>query len=105
LLIANESFVVCRLWRICCKVEKLRAAGAVILGKTNMHEIGMGTTGENFHYGHARNPYNTSYHTGGFVFSLSLSLSLSHTLTFSHLSLSFWFVHFLTLIESLFEMS
>jgi Asp-tRNA(Asn)/Glu-tRNA(Gln) amidotransferase A subunit family amidase len=46
-------------------VARLRSAGAIILGKTNMHEIGMGTTGENFHHGHARNPYNTSYHTGG----------------------------------------
>jgi hypothetical protein len=50
---------------------RLRAAGAIILGKTNMHEIGIGPTGENFHFGHARNPYNTSYHTGGFLSLLS----------------------------------
>lgn len=70
-------------------VARLRAAGAIILGKTNMHEIGIGPTGENFHFGHARNPYNTSYHTGGFV-SLP-SLISSHFLfwfrfvSFSHL--------------------
>ena len=30
-----------------CVVKKLRDAGAVILGITNMHEVGIGTTGSN----------------------------------------------------------
>jgi Asp-tRNA(Asn)/Glu-tRNA(Gln) amidotransferase A subunit family amidase len=46
-------------------VHRLKQLGALILGKTNMHEIGIGTTGENWSWGHARNPYNASHHTGG----------------------------------------
>lgn len=46
-------------------VARLRAAGALIAGKTNMHEIGIGVTGLNPHYGVARNPVNPDYHTGG----------------------------------------
>lgn len=46
-------------------VARLRAAGAIIAGKTNMHEIGLGTMGLNIHYGIPRNPFNLSYHTGG----------------------------------------
>eukprot|EP00029_Vermamoeba_vermiformis_P000912 TRINITY_DN11085_c0_g1_i1.p1 TRINITY_DN11085_c0_g1~~TRINITY_DN11085_c0_g1_i1.p1 ORF type:complete len:611 (-),score=195.06 TRINITY_DN11085_c0_g1_i1:44-1672(-) len=46
-------------------VHRLKQLGAIVLGKTNMHEIGIGTTGENWNWGHARNPYNASYHTGG----------------------------------------
>lgn len=33
-------------------VKRIRSCGAVIVGKTNMHELGMGTTGINPHYGH-----------------------------------------------------
>lgn len=46
-------------------VARLRAAGALIAGKTNMHEIGIGVTGLNPHYGVARNPVNPDFHTGG----------------------------------------
>jgi len=46
-------------------VASLRAAGAVLLGKTNMHEIGMGVTGLNPHYGACRNPYDPRCVTGG----------------------------------------
>ena len=46
-------------------VERLRAAGAVIAGKANMHEIGLGVTGLNPHYGAARNPYDLDCATGG----------------------------------------
>ncbi|HSF81117.1 MAG TPA: amidase [Anaerolineales bacterium] len=46
-------------------VARLRAAGALLLGKTNMHEIGIGVTGLNPHYGTVRNPYNPKHHTGG----------------------------------------
>ncbi len=46
-------------------VARLRAAGAVMVGKANMHEIGIGVTGFNQHYGSARNPYNDAFHTGG----------------------------------------
>lgn len=46
-------------------VARLRDAGAVILGKTNMHEIGIGMTGINPHHGAARNPYNPQHMTSG----------------------------------------
>ncbi len=44
---------------------KLRAAGALLIGKTNMHEIGIGVTGLNPHHGTVRNPYQPDHHTGG----------------------------------------
>jgi Asp-tRNA(Asn)/Glu-tRNA(Gln) amidotransferase A subunit family amidase len=46
-------------------VARLRAAGALLLGKANMHEIGIGVTGLNPHHGTARNPYDPRCHTGG----------------------------------------
>ena len=46
-------------------VEKLRQAGAIILGKTNTHEIALGVTGNNPHYGTARNPWDTTRIPGG----------------------------------------
>jgi Asp-tRNA(Asn)/Glu-tRNA(Gln) amidotransferase A subunit family amidase len=46
-------------------VARLRAAGAVILGKANMHEIGIDTSGFNPHLGTARNPYDPGRYTGG----------------------------------------
>jgi len=44
---------------------RLRAAGALLIGKANMHEIGIGVTGLNPHNGTARNPYNLRHYTGG----------------------------------------
>lgn len=44
---------------------RLRAAGAVLLGKTNLHEIGLGGTGINPHHRSARNPHDTGRMTGG----------------------------------------
>ncbi|MDF1514239.1 MAG: amidase [Anaerolineae bacterium] len=46
-------------------VARLRAAGALLIGKANMHEVGIGVTGFNAHYGTARNPYNVNHYTGG----------------------------------------
>lgn len=46
-------------------VARLRAAGALLLGKTNMHEIGIGVTGLNPHHGTVRNPYDPAHFTGG----------------------------------------
>jgi aspartyl-tRNA(Asn)/glutamyl-tRNA(Gln) amidotransferase subunit A len=39
-------------------VKRLRAAGAIVLGKLNMHEFAYGPEGLNDHYGHARNPWD-----------------------------------------------
>lgn len=46
-------------------VEKLYAAGAVVLGKTNLHEIALGLTTVNPHYGPCRNPWNLAHVVGG----------------------------------------
>ncbi|CAL94572.1 indoleacetamide hydrolase [Azoarcus olearius] len=51
-------------------VRKLREAGAVILGKTNMHELAFGATGYNHAFHHpdsvgVRNPYDPSRIAGG----------------------------------------
>ena len=46
-------------------VSRLRAAGALLIGKTNMHEIGLGVTGFNPHHDPARNPYNPNHYPGG----------------------------------------
>nr|XP_048335441.1 fatty acid amide hydrolase-like isoform X2 [Ziziphus jujuba var. spinosa] len=46
-------------------VKRLRLCGAILVGKTNMHELGAGTSGINPHYGAARNPYDPSRITGG----------------------------------------
>ena len=46
-------------------VKKLRRAGAVILGKNNLHEIAMGVTTVNEHFGPARNPWDTTRVAGG----------------------------------------
>lgn len=46
-------------------VAQLRACGAVLAGKANMHELGAGTSGINPHHGSTRNPYNASTIAGG----------------------------------------
>jgi aspartyl-tRNA(Asn)/glutamyl-tRNA(Gln) amidotransferase subunit A len=46
-------------------VEKLKAAGAFIIGKTNTHEIALGATGINPHYGTPRNPWDPARIPGG----------------------------------------
>lgn len=46
-------------------VKLLKAAGAIIIGKTNLHEFAMGATTENPHYGPSRNPWNINKIPGG----------------------------------------
>ncbi len=46
-------------------VERLETAGAVLLGKTGMHELAYGTTSNNAHYGPVRNPWDPACHPGG----------------------------------------
>lgn len=45
--------------------KRLWKAGAVLLGKTNLHEFAYGITTENPHYGATRNPWNTECISGG----------------------------------------
>lgn len=46
-------------------VERLRASGAVILGKLNLHEFAYGALTTSPHFGPARNPWNTERVCGG----------------------------------------
>lgn len=46
-------------------VSRLKAAGAIILGKTNLHEFAYGVTTNNPHYGPTRNPWDVARVPGG----------------------------------------
>lgn len=46
-------------------VRRLRAAGALVVGKTNLHELALGSTTINPHYGATRNPWRTDCIPGG----------------------------------------
>ena len=46
-------------------VRRLRAAGAVIIGKNNLHEWAYGVSSTNPHYGAVRNPHDTERIPGG----------------------------------------
>ncbi len=46
-------------------VQALLGAGAVVMGKTNLHEIAYGLTSNNYHTGAVRNPYDRNLIAGG----------------------------------------
>jgi Asp-tRNA(Asn)/Glu-tRNA(Gln) amidotransferase A subunit family amidase len=46
-------------------VRRLRAEGAVVIGKTNLHELAVGITSNNPTFGAVRNPYDPSLIAGG----------------------------------------
>ncbi|KAL9625393.1 MAG: hypothetical protein Q9160_000456 [Pyrenula sp. 1 TL-2023] len=46
-------------------VRKWEEAGAMIIGKSTMHEIGLDTTNNNPIFGTPRNPHNEHFYTGG----------------------------------------
>src|SRR5262245_14133549 len=46
-------------------VQRLKTAGAVIIGKMNMHTLGMGTTGLESAFGPVHNPWNDRFIPGG----------------------------------------
>ncbi|HMU91898.1 MAG TPA: amidase [Anaerolineales bacterium] len=46
-------------------VQKIKKAGAQIIGKTNTHEIALGVTNNNPHYGACRNPWDITRTPGG----------------------------------------
>ena len=46
-------------------VARLREAGAVMVGKTNMNELAAGTSGKNARFGDVRNPWSSAHSPGG----------------------------------------
>ena len=46
-------------------VTRLREAGAILMGKLNLHTLELGPTGENETYGDMHNPWDVTRHTGG----------------------------------------
>ncbi len=46
-------------------VQRLKAAGAIIIGKNNMHELAFGITSNNYTFGAVGNAYDAKYIPGG----------------------------------------
>jgi aspartyl-tRNA(Asn)/glutamyl-tRNA(Gln) amidotransferase subunit A len=57
-------------------VSKLKHSGGVVLGKTNLHEIALGVTGVNPHYGVVKNPWDPSRISGGSSSGSAVAVSL-----------------------------
>ena len=49
----------------CTVASRFQQAGAILLGKLNMHQFAYGPTGENPDYGHMHNPWDPECYTGG----------------------------------------
>ena len=49
----------------CTVAARFRQAGAILLGKLNMHQFAYGPTGENPDYGHMHNPWDPERVSGG----------------------------------------
>ena len=49
----------------CTVAAKFNEAGAILMGKLNLHQLAYGPTGENLDYGHMHNPWNPENITGG----------------------------------------
>ncbi|WP_444894184.1 amidase family protein [Microbulbifer sp. TRSA001] len=46
-------------------VERLEGCGAIVVGKTNLHELAFGVTSNNAAFGAVRNPWDIAYFPGG----------------------------------------
>ncbi len=78
--VAHKDIFCARGWRTTCAsrmlanfvapydahvIERFQAAGALVLGKTNMDEFAMGSSNENSHFGAVRNPWDPALVPGG----------------------------------------
>jgi aspartyl-tRNA(Asn)/glutamyl-tRNA(Gln) amidotransferase subunit A len=61
-------------------IERLSSAGAILLGKLNMHEFANGPTSVNPHYGPVRNPWDPRRITGGSSGGSTAALAASFAL-------------------------
>ncbi len=59
---------------------RLRAAGAVFIGKCNLHELAFGTTGEESAFGPTRNPHAPAHIPGGSSSGSAVSVAAGMTL-------------------------
>ncbi len=61
-------------------IEKVKAAGMVITGKTNMDEFAMGASTETSYFGASRHPYKTEYTPGGSSGGSSAAVAAGETI-------------------------
>lgn len=57
-------------------IATLKAAGALLVGKTNLHELAFGVTNNNYAFGAAHNPYAHEYSPGGSSGGSALAVAL-----------------------------
>ena len=61
----SDLKAVCANWNYSIVAARLREAGAIFIGKTNLHEFAFGTTNEDSAYGAVRHPLDPTRSPGG----------------------------------------
>lgn len=64
-------------------ISRLKAAGAIIVGKTTMHELGLGTSGVSLPFGTPRNPYDIKKYSGGSSSGSAVAVASGYVLIYS----------------------
>src|SRR5207249_3321075 len=62
----------------CTAATRLAAAGAILLGKTNMTELAMGPFGDNAHHGDVQNPWKPGHAAGGSSSGSAAAVAAAH---------------------------